>query len=181
MAAKDAARVGSDAPPCSTGDAPEDAVPAAARLRGALENAGFDVERDFTSWDVIVDGRGIAAIEIGNLGVATANRLWALLERCVTAPARKIRASPGRRGPRREESHAPEEARRAAERLRSELKRVGFDLAQDFVCCVADCTASGMGLVRLGALPTATAIRISELIEPLADGAPGAARSEAAE
>lgn len=181
MAAKDAERVGPDVPSCSAGDASAAAVAAAARLRGALEDEGFDVERDFTSWDVVVDGRGIAAIEIGNLGVATANRLWALLDRCVAAPARKIRTSLGRKGPRRDEGHAPEEARRAAERLRSVLKRVGFDLRQDFVCCVADCTASGMGLVRLGALQAATAIRLSELIETLAENAPGAARNEADE
>lgn len=177
MTAKDAPRAESAAAD-STSAVIALAVTAAARLRGALEMAEFDVERDFTSWKVVSGTQGADGIEIGDLSLATANRLWALLERCGGArlSARTACAELGRRAPRRREGHAPEEARRSAARLRATLKRAGFDLTRDFACCVADRTASGMGLVRLGTVSTATADMLSALIEALFNSAPAQPR-----
>jgi hypothetical protein len=59
---------------------PPAAEQAAARLRAALADAGFDLERDFTAVraDVTTSGQGF--ITIGRLMLATAERLCELLE-----------------------------------------------------------------------------------------------------
>lgn len=146
------------------------AAPAFERLRVALHSAGFVVERDFTVWRVVMGADGASGLDFGGLGVLTANRLWELLDRCAGARLHvrpqglAARARHSVRSSRLRARKVPEDAVNTAARLRAELLRLGFT-AGDFACCTADVTDSGMGLVRLGALPLRTVEMLTDVVE----------------
>lgn len=146
---------------------------AAGHLRLALERVGFLVERDFELWVPEVTGTGLGVVRVGKLSVGTADRLWQLVERCSARGLRVARGTgpavqrPARVCARHRVAQVPEDARRAAARLRTELMRVGFVIRQDFGGCVAEVTASGLGLVLLGRPPAATAHLLANLIGDL--------------
>ncbi len=162
-------------------DAFADAEAAASHLRSALERVGFLVERDFEHWVPERTARGVGVVRIGRLSVTTADRLWRVLDRCSTLGLRVSRAaeavlrSPARVTARHRMAQVPDNARKAAGRLRVELMRVGFVVRDDFGGCVADVTASGLGLVLLGRLPAPTAHMLAELITRLLPAETGSA------
>lgn len=61
-------------------DVPSDAQRAALRLRSALEEVGFDIERDFAHCRADVTSSGEGFVAIGRLSLSTADRLAATLE-----------------------------------------------------------------------------------------------------
>ena len=59
---------------------PLQAEAATARLRAALQGAGFDVERDFEHCRADVTTSGMGTVTLGRLSVTTAERLAEVLE-----------------------------------------------------------------------------------------------------
>jgi hypothetical protein len=64
---------------------PREGVIAERRLRAALVEAGFDVERDFAVFHPDVTSTGQGFVAVGRLSITTADRLAEVLEAAVTA------------------------------------------------------------------------------------------------